>query len=38
MARASRCFWIVSGGTGRCNLLFDPSHFVLQQLDDPRLY
>ena len=21
------------GGHGRCNLLYDPSHFVLQQLD-----
>ena len=30
--RRSRCFW--SGCKHpRCNMLFDPSHFVLQQLD-----
>jgi len=26
-------FWEATGKHGRCNILYDPSHFVLQQLD-----
>ena len=33
MGHRSRCFWMVVNGHSRCNLLYDPSHFVLQQLD-----
>jgi len=28
-----KCFWSGAGNHPRCNVLFDPSHFVLQQLD-----
>ena len=32
-APASRCSWTRVGHHPRCKILYDPSHFVLQQLD-----
>ena len=32
-ASPSRCSSSASASTARCNILYDPSHFVLQQLD-----